>query len=69
MLRQVDGGIGDILWLRLCRFAEDGYIPRQMGGDETLPGAVYFSMGVDAKGGGEIVVIRKDVAEVLLRNR
>lgn len=66
VLRQVDGVIGDILLLRLCCFAEDDDISRQMGGDETLPGAVYFSMGVDAEGRGDIVVIGKDVAEVLI---
>ena len=66
VLRQVDGVIGDILLLRLCCFAEDDDISRQMGGNETLPGAVYFSMGVDAEGRGDIVVIGKDVAEVLI---
>ena len=66
VLRQVDGVIGDILPVGLFGFTEDGNISRQMGSDEALPCTVDFSVGIDAKRRGDMVVIRKDVAQILI---
>ena len=66
VLRQVDGVIGELLPMWLFGFTADGNISRQMGSDEELHCAVYFSVGVDAKRRGDMVVIRKDVAQILI---